>query len=791
MVPLGRPRYTGFHAFSTSPFEYLKDMLCRQCERSIQVAAKTLDLYPQRMPSTEGPYFARYNSLWSFPLHESLGSLYESILAGCFICRQLWQKLLRRQRPGRDSCFAPPSLADLAVVFGELTGGTGHVNIVTKWACRILGLVTSYAMQPCYVYTGNSRLLEGIEKSREWCKRRSPIWLRIGQSEGFLYIFVHLAGSARDPIAEFSLVPAPFGVPSAPSGLGARHASTGDMAGLWRHWFSTCIETHADCRAIEERQQPFTPTRLVQLFLGAQGNVSAWALICPAADSKIPYLTLSHCWGLSLPLRLTRANYPTMLEPAPVSRLPQTYQHAVTIAHSLGFRHIWIDSLCIFQDDENDWETQSSLMGLIYGRATCNIAASSAWDGEGGCFNISDPARRIPTSISLGYALEGSTEYQISDLWGYNDDITDAPLNRRGWVVQERYLARRQLSFTARQVYWECHEFMASEQHPFGVPRALWSPFSLEVFGYNATRPLTAKPHLRFQKEVDIRRSWAALVNLYSSCQFTRISDKLVALSGLVKEMERATGDVYLSGLWKKDLYQQLCWTFDGFSGPGENRTTIPRGISPTWSWANLDGPVVCSMAYFKKACQPIPLMEVLETSGGLTRRLTLRGIAVRGNIGEDEQVEDGQQDNSLLTLPSTKVMLAEKITSPGLAMLLHLDLHIHWDENIASADMNPDGWSTLRKERGSTLLFFMVLRDHSCGNIQGLVLRQLPVSTAEPVLHVRMGSFEMKDLMIESFLGHISSRNGMPQPNIDYNLKSLDLGGSRLLDMVHTVHVI
>ncbi|KXJ84723.1 hypothetical protein Micbo1qcDRAFT_110726, partial [Microdochium bolleyi] len=46
-----------------------------------------------------------------------------------------------------------------------------------------------------------------------------------------------------------------------------------------------------------------------------------------------------------------------------------------SVCASLGFDHIWIDSLCILQDSEKDWEEQSAVMADVYKFAWLNIAA--------------------------------------------------------------------------------------------------------------------------------------------------------------------------------------------------------------------------------------------------------------------------------------------------------------------------------------------------------------------------------------------------------------------------------
>ncbi|KAI0182702.1 heterokaryon incompatibility protein-domain-containing protein, partial [Xylaria flabelliformis] len=371
----------------------------------------------------------------------------------------------------------------------------------------------------------------------------------------------------------------------------ASTASTARTANLWRYWLNKCLTTHSYCRVAEHSLQPFVPKRLIEILQDDNGESSIWRLVCPPVNCATQYLTMSHRWGSYQPIRLDKKTIHEFSNPTPVSKLPKTYQHALTVAHDLSFRYIWIDSLCILQDedDKQDWEEQSKLMGFIYRHAACNIAATWASDGRDGLFNTNDPFRRQHTYITLNPNLDrrsestsSSRQYQLWQKDSYHKDIVAAPLNQRGWVVQERYLSRRQLNFAKHQVYWECHELMASEQFPAGIPI-----FEQGIKTLTRHEGGLFKPHL---DRSEIRQTWADLVNLYSSCRLTKESDKLVAISGLAREVGSMTQDVFIQGLWKKDFYPQLCWK--AIPVKGVSSTTTGRRNAPSWFWAKIDGPV-------------------------------------------------------------------------------------------------------------------------------------------------------------------------------------------------------
>lgn len=221
-----------------------------------------------------------------------------------------------------------------------------------------------------------------------------------------------------------------------------------DSTALWHRWFNTCFESHATCRSVAQRLQTYSPKRLVELLLDNHGNLSMWRLVHTLTIGTVPYFTLSHCWGPSQPPRSTMDTISELSNSSSVDGLPQTYRQALAIFNSMGYKYIWIDSLCIVQDDAKDWETESSLMGLTYHHAVCNIAATWAANGGDGCFSTRDSSTVCPTFTKLGFKVDGSSTYQISRAHhsAYTEDIAEghhsayiaeAPLNKRGWVVQE------------------------------------------------------------------------------------------------------------------------------------------------------------------------------------------------------------------------------------------------------------------------------------------------------------------------------------------------------------------
>ncbi|KAJ4377204.1 hypothetical protein N0V83_000027 [Neocucurbitaria cava] len=145
--------------------------------------------------------------------------------------------------------------------------------------------------------------------------------------------------------------------------------------------------------------------------------------------------------------------------------LPKTFKEAIICCRKLGLPYLWIDSLCIVQDDKDDWERESGHMDSIYYNSTLTLAATNSPDSSGGLFIPRRPHDypygdivTLPTS----FGGHNGQAYVTTSTWGVYgppaSDLANGILRSRGWIMQEKYLARRTLHFLAGQMVWECCE---------------------------------------------------------------------------------------------------------------------------------------------------------------------------------------------------------------------------------------------------------------------------------------------------------------------------------------------
>jgi hypothetical protein len=301
-------------------------------------------------------------------------------------------------------------------------------------------------------------------------------------------------------------------------------------------------------------------------------------------------MTLSHRWGPQSYTKLTASTMVQLQHVVDVASLPQIFQDTIKIAYHLGMEHLWIDSLCIIQeDDHSDWKNESQNMDKIYSCAFLNISATMSLDGSESLFKERSWGSFVPSEIELEvdglfqkyYVLDG-------DIW--YDEITNAPLTKRGWVFQERFLARRVLHFGERQMGWECRELDALEMFPEGLPRA--SVMSSMSKPKVASMMATLTQQSDQTPDLEFVRLWQNLVTEYSKCRITYSEDKLIAFAGVAKCMMKARTDHYAAGMWGKRMVYDLAWW-----RLSEDREAFPISETswraPSWSWASVDGEII------------------------------------------------------------------------------------------------------------------------------------------------------------------------------------------------------
>ncbi|KAK3344286.1 heterokaryon incompatibility protein-domain-containing protein [Lasiosphaeria hispida] len=354
-------------------------------------------------------------------------------------------------------------------------------------------------------------------------------------------------------------------------------------------WISDCGTHHKRCA---DEAVSAWPRRLLDLTSVESLQMVKLIESCTLTGQSIRYATLSHCWGPRTskpPLKTLKSNQAEHSNGIALDHLTLNFRDAVLVCRKLGLHYIWIDSLCIIQDDSADWEAEAAKMADIYRGSHLNIAAAAAADAHGGIIGVTslqDPKDRLtsiryassPASDAPGtetlvlQAGLGPSEYRQLNHVRY-------PYLGRGWVLQELALSPRTVLFTAGQMFWQCRECFTSEDG------TLWSDKFLSlgdgdqfVSAFDFSTPRAA------------HQTWNLWVKSYSQRQLTYASDVAPAIAGLIDFFSKELVDTAILGSWKETLRYDLSWSLSWrtLEHPPPPPTRRRRGEFPSWSWLSV-----------------------------------------------------------------------------------------------------------------------------------------------------------------------------------------------------------
>ncbi|KAI1775467.1 heterokaryon incompatibility protein-domain-containing protein [Hypoxylon cercidicola] len=331
-----------------------------------------------------------------------------------------------------------------------------------------------------------------------------------------------------------------------------------------------CRQRHDLCRDV---LRDWYPTRLLEINQQS-GTISLRVIETEESQVCSAYITLSHCWGEELPLRLLSENIDTFRVGIPTDKVPILYMDAALIAIRTGVRYIWIDSLCIIQDSSDDWRRESYFMFLVYYHGLFNIEATFSENCSHTLFSSRHPNLLVPHKVTN--PATGSTYLWTesnNELWASKRFIETDSLYKRGWVLQERMLAKRSVIYARRGIFFRCFEQRTSEVHELD-----YFPAGQRQ-GFKLFEPLD----LALPSREDYFKDWREIQQHYSNTAITMPGDKLIALAGITEFIGYFRNSKYLAGLWEHTLLEDLMWFRQGGTGrPADYR-------APTWSWASVD----------------------------------------------------------------------------------------------------------------------------------------------------------------------------------------------------------
>ncbi|CZR69617.1 uncharacterized protein PAC_19517 [Phialocephala subalpina] len=367
---------------------------------------------------------------------------------------------------------------------------------------------------------------------------------------------------------------------------------------------------------VSDGGKKFIVTGMAQAVRGHQDHDQLRLLDIDNFPSTQPmkYAALSYCWGPQKGTFVsTRENIESSKRGIVLSELPRTIQDAIKVYRGIGLQYLWVDALCIIQNDvgEQDWYEQSGKMRQIYSNSHVTIAAdhsSSCIDG------FLESYGRDWTQLNHKDASNTSPPVWIRPIESNVGTSMDV-LSTRGWALQESVLPNRILHFASGGLRWDCNTCSRSEDGSPGYDPLKLAFRTLRViklgraslqlpppgtFG-NVVREDEGSTHITDFLTTHTPRSvyyaWRAIVELYSTRQLTKQNDRLSAISGLaslVVEYMDLQPSTYLAELWLDDLSEGLLWVSGGFvTVRGKvvpvhlNVIPIPQGYKSEYNGAN------------------------------------------------------------------------------------------------------------------------------------------------------------------------------------------------------------
>jgi hypothetical protein len=401
-------------------------------------------------------------------------------------------------------------------------------------------------------------------------------------------------------------------------------------------WMKNCSKQHRLCA--QASQPPQLPSRVLEII-----SPETLRLHVAQPSEVANYACLSHCWGDTQLIQTTTTSLDAHTKNIPWAELPKTFQHAVHVTAKLSLRYLWIDSLCIVQNDKEDWRHEGSKMAQIYMNSYITIAATASKDSSQGLFRVHGHEHAPKTHQLQGQNLLKYDVHVRKPLPHFNNKSMRTkgeqdyfPLLQRGWVHQERLLSPRVVHFGPEEVLWECLNTTTCECQCWPMNNNETKTGTMDIALLSHKEGL----YSAFRKH-EVNEQWCQIVSQYSQMKLTFERDIFPALQGIAGAFSRVKECAYYAGLWEDSLILDLTWS-SSRKNPGVRPQTWR---APSWSWASIVGEVFYWNSYLRKPCVTVLSVEVTPVGsdpfGEITSAsLTLAGFALSVTLVYDSEVE-------------------------------------------------------------------------------------------------------------------------------------------------------
>lgn len=410
------------------------------------------------------------------------------------------------------------------------------------------------------------------------------------------------------------------------------------------------------------------------------------------------YAALSYCWGpkdeADKQLKTTRSTIQDRMARIEFGHLPPTVADAVQVCRKLGIRYLWVDALCIVQDDGDDWAREAFEMANVYANSFLTLCILQGASCTSGFLNrplasetlqvnfrstldnsvagklylrmLQSPDKTLIQSDALGGKLVTISPDKPAEL-----DLSSAPWNERGWTFQEAQLSPRKLFFGPHMFHISCGKLHESADGSTFDDPGSFAQGELE----------------------DVLNHWYHLVTQYGRRALSFEKDRFPALSAFARTIsDRFPDQEYLAGVWKSDLHRGLLWTSYAWTDLKSylERPADHEYVAPSWSWADRPRGIIWFHGVGSSIWPHSPEFE-LKNANIVTEALNPFGRVLSGSL---------ELDAKLFQFPLSrgqgKVIKTPDNEGRWLQINFHYTLLSENDEYIASLHLD---WLTYGKE--------------------------------------------------------------------------------------------
>ncbi|KAL8954431.1 MAG: hypothetical protein Q9183_007123, partial [Haloplaca sp. 2 TL-2023] len=278
------------------------------------------------------------------------------------------------------------------------------------------------------------------------------------------------------------------------------------------------------------------------------------------------------------------------------------------LTDSIGMRYLWVDRLCIVQDDLEDTACQIAAMDQIYCLASLTVAAVSGDSANAGLSGSTRRPRsyRQPIAELQGIRLaHRPRSFEVA--------VNESVWNQRAWTFQERVMSHRTLFVAEQRCFFSCQ--CRSDAFVEGLD-VIENGTDRKMDGYiDLNGPMGNL--MPSSKSVNIL-TYKRLVRAYTSRRLSFPIDILNAFKGIEALLRPLFRSDFLYGLPRSEIDSQLLWQ-PAYSLTRRRDLVDGHPLFPSWSWAGWVGEVECNED------ETVSRIEWVEASGERVSTETFR----------------------------------------------------------------------------------------------------------------------------------------------------------------------